>query len=607
MSTGRRSIVSLALAFGSALILTAELRGQMTTEFSVAPGNGPLSIIAGPDGYLWFTQISSDGRAGLRIGRMSPGGTYSELGTSIRGFHLANGPDGAVWITSSEQNSVIRLTPEGTQTAYPLPSVNSGPLGIARGSDGNLWFVERPPSGGGRIGRITPAGAVTKFPLQGGILPGTVIVPGPDGALWFTGTTGLFRITTAGTITQVLPPTIPAGFVWGPDGRIWFNNSEANAVSALEVGTGAVQSYVLPTPNSFPSAIMEGPDGNLWVMEPGSNRIGRVTTSGEITEFPLPTGGNLALGGIVTGPDGNVWFTEPRVEKVGRLSVATLPCVGNATTLCLNGGRFRVRASYDSSIGTGSGKSIGLTSDTGYFWFFSANNVEIVVKVVNGCAFNQSYWVFAGGLTNVGVDLTVTDTETGASRIYRNPANTPFPPLQKTGDFAVCSSVAPATAMGPVSSEVSSGPNSFSSDRPQGSNDGSASVLEPGSIRVFRSAAPAVPCVSDFRTLCLNNGRFQVRAFYDSPIGSGDGNGLALTSDTGYFWFFSANNVEIVVKVVDGCSFNQNYWVFAAGLTNVRVDLTVTDSQTGITRAYTNLQNTPYQPLQQTGDFSVCP
>jgi hypothetical protein len=76
-----------------------------------------------------------------------------------------------------------------------------------------------------------------------------------------------------------------------------------------------------------------------------------------------------------------------------------------------------------------------MTTDTGYFWFFSNGNVEMVVKVVDGRAFNNKFWVFAGGLTNVDVTLTVTDTETGTVNTYRNLANTAFQPIQDTAGF----------------------------------------------------------------------------------------------------------------------------------------------------------------------------
>jgi hypothetical protein len=72
------------------------------------------------------------------------------------------------------------------------------------------------------------------------------------------------------------------------------------------------------------------------------------------------------------------------------------------------------------------------------FWFFSSNNIEIIIKVVSGCAFNSRIWVFAGGLTNVAYTITVTDTVTGVSKTYSNPQGMPSQPVQDTDAF-VCS------------------------------------------------------------------------------------------------------------------------------------------------------------------------
>jgi hypothetical protein len=58
--------------------------------------------------------------------------------------------------------------------------------------------------------------------------------------------------------------------------------------------------------------------------------------------------------------------------------------------------------------------------------------------VLDGCALNGRWWVFAGGLTNVGVTLTVTDTQTGEFRTYTSPIGVPFAPLQDTTAFANC-------------------------------------------------------------------------------------------------------------------------------------------------------------------------
>jgi hypothetical protein len=98
-----------------------------------------------------------------------------------------------------------------------------------------------------------------------------------------------------------------------------------------------------------------------------------------------------------------------------------------------------VTATYADTEGqSGSAQTVSLTDDTGYLWFFAPSNVESVVKVLNGCGVNGHYWVFAGGLTNVNVHLTVTDMKTNKSVTYTNPQNTEFKPVQDTSAFATC-------------------------------------------------------------------------------------------------------------------------------------------------------------------------
>ena len=82
---------------------------------------------------------------------------------------------------------------------------------------------------------------------------------------------------------------------------------------------------------------------------------------------------------------------------------------------------------------------------------------------------------------------------------------------------------------------------------------------------------------------------------------------MHISTDTGYFWFFAPSNVELVVKVLNACSFSDHYWTFAGGLTSVQVTMTVTDTLTGTTKSYTNPLNRPYQPIQDTAAFSSCP
>lgn len=101
-------------------------------------------------------------------------------------------------------------------------------------------------------------------------------------------------------------------------------------------------------------------------------------------------------------------------------------CGGTAPALCLQGRRFRAEVTWHvPATGTrGTGAPIPFADDSGAFWFFSAANQELVVKVLDGRGVNGHFWVFFGSLTDVEFDLTVTDTLTGQRRTYHNPAGT---------------------------------------------------------------------------------------------------------------------------------------------------------------------------------------
>ena len=117
------------------------------------------------------------------------------------------------------------------------------------------------------------------------------------------------------------------------------------------------------------------------------------------------------------------------------------------------------------------------------------------------------------------------------------------------------------------------------------------------------------PCHEAADQLCLNNARFSVSADWTKPDGTtGHGNAVKLTGDSGYFWFFDPSNIELVVKVLNGCGIDNAYWVFAAGLTNVRVVLFVTDEQTLTDYVKVNEQGVAFVPIQDTGAFPAsCP
>ena len=183
-------------------------------------------------------------------------------------------------------------------------------------------------------------------------------------------------------------------------------------------------------------------DTFLFLLDPSATTVATDNNSGGGTNarivFTLTSTGTwfIAANSVAADTFGNYTLT---------LTCGSAPppgaCAANATTLCLNNNRFKVQATFATAAGqTGNGMAVPETTDTGLFWFFSASNIEVIIKVVNACSFagGPRYWVFAGGLTNVQVVLTVTDTETGITRTYTNLQGTAFAPIQDTNAFATC-------------------------------------------------------------------------------------------------------------------------------------------------------------------------
>ena len=278
-------------------------------------------------------------------------------------------------------------------------------------------------------------------------------------------------------------------------------------------------------------------------------------------------------------------------------------CVEDDQTLCLNDGRFQVTAEWATAGGaTGRGGSIPLTADTGAFWFFDPANVETVVKLLDGCGLNEHFWVFAGGLTDTEVQLTVVDTETGVAETWFNPEGTLLAPVQDPEAFETCG---PAASIAAADSLGLAKPSPLPRRPPDPDQEVQLALERYRAARVEAPQAAPGDCVGGDKTLCLENGRFRVRLDWETEDEqTGAGKAMPLTGDTGLFWFFEPANIEIVIKVLDGCAVNGKRWVFAGGLTDVAVEMTVVDTQTGATRTYANRLGRPFRPIKDTTFFS---
>lgn len=113
------------------------------------------------------------------------------------------------------------------------------------------------------------------------------------------------------------------------------------------------------------------------------------------------------------------------------------PCLPTGNRLCLADGRFAVEATWEDFDGhTGQAfASQGTDSTTGFLWFFSSDNLEMLVKVIDGCKANGRYWLLASGATNVAYTLHVTDLVSGRESTFNNPLGTRSPAITDTATF----------------------------------------------------------------------------------------------------------------------------------------------------------------------------
>lgn len=325
----------------------------------------------------------------------------------------------------------------------------------------------------------------------------------------------------------------------------------------MQVSHPSAAAWGLVTLDSFP----------LWSGPLGSFAPNVSTEVGPVPIYGLAGRRRLAVTVLGSGSS-TIVVNNVRVQQV------LVPC-STSQSLCVTGQRFRVEADWTDhkgNSGHATPQYVG-TDESGFMWFFDPSNLELIVKVLNGCGVNANFWVFAAGLTDVDVRLTVTDTSNGAVRIYQNPQGTAFQPIQDTAAFPTC-----------TGADVRAGEESQAVSLP--------SVVK-GAARTSSN---------------LGGGRFSVSATWRTPQGgSGAGQFVPVTDDAGYLWFFDAGNIEAVVKVLNGCGLNNRFWVFAAGLTDVQVDLRVTDTRTGASQTYHNPQGQSFLPVQDTSAFATCP
>lgn len=505
------------------------LAASSQTPATLFAGTGDSGVFVSRDGGATWA-ASNTGLTSLGVNSLAVGGSATVYaGTNAGVFRSTD--LGATWTDVSAGLTASSVQALAVDPTRPEVVYAGTPAGVFKSIDGGDDWVHS-------TGGLTNTGVLS-----------LVIDPTAPATIY----AGTFSAVTTGTLSgSGVYRSTDAGATWSPDNM----GIETLAVTALATD---------PTGGTVFAGTTEG----VYRSSRGST-----TWTGVNEGLSLQVVSSLAIDPALPARVYAGTLRNSVFQIVFRSGAGS--CTAGPLTLCLNGNRFQVEVDWHAPlIGTsGVGTAIPLTSDTGAFWFFSSGNVELVIKVVDGRTFDQSFWVFYGAMSDVAYTITVTDTLTAAKKVYENPQGR-LASIADTSAFPAGSSGS-SLAKSPQAPESSASSSAFASR----SLGRSPQAIEDG------------PCVADATTLCLNANRFRVVVQWHAVnIGqAGVGQAVSLSSDSGSFWFFTSGNLELNIKVVDGRAVNNHFWVFFGALSDVEYTITVTDMDTGAQQTYTNPQ-----------------
>lgn len=607
--------LGLFLVFAAVLPAPAQI-APIGAPFEIAPAEGSHTsspVLAGrPDGtYLivWTTQLASGevlyGRLigpsgapitpplGLAAGQISaPAVDVFPDG----GFLVAWEQDGEILVSVHDRDGRLRIPV--IPAAPKDPGLIPGEPDIAVGSDGG-WMVvwhetEEPPAHfflrvAGRWFGPDGTPRTPRLPLDeptSDDLTGPAVAALPEG--------GFLAAWTLHWIPHVIPVGEPSYFVTrrfdamggalGPSTELRWGSEEArlfplpgdDGFLLAEQGSPSVQdsqrldvegnglprylSLETPVPPQFAHnrTFAIDPAGHLLLV--GTDRLRRrvyarlyeaasLAPLGDPSEMPTAKPPLIQPFLVSARPDQFLMVWEDQGRWMGE--ILAVGCAAPHLGLCLAQSRFRVEVTWrDHQGNTGEGHAVPLKNDTGAFWFFAPSNVELLVKILDGRGINGHFWVFYGSLSDVEYDIRVTDTQTGDVRLYHNPAGT----LASQADVEA---FPPGAGPPPVS----------------------VAAARPARVRqITAPLSPPIICSSSEVALCLDPLYRVTVDFVDPETGATrQARAVPFSQESGAFWFFDSDNLELFVKVLDGSAVNGHAWVFHGALTDVEYTLEVHD------------------------------
>jgi virginiamycin B lyase len=289
----------------------------------VPAGEHPHDVApAAFDQRIWYTAQ----RAGA-LGLFDPktGGVETiPLGAGSAPHGVIVGPDGAVWVTDSGLNAIVKIDSESYAiTQYPVPGANANLNTAVIDPNGVVWFTGQ----AGVVGRVDPARHAPGDPADVIDAPrgrgpyGITVTPAGD--VYFASLAGnyLGRIESDGDRLRVVeldPPTPNQGTrrAWSDaQGVIWTSEWSAGQVGRYDPAADTWQEWRLPGASPQAYAVYVDERDDVWLTDFGSNTIVRFDPGTEtFASIPLPDPQSAVR--QLHGRSGQVWGAASGVDKL---------------------------------------------------------------------------------------------------------------------------------------------------------------------------------------------------------------------------------------------------------------------------------------------------